>query len=466
MALQIHLKNRKYKQYSETSNNLAGDLIAVSKLDEAERQVQKGLLYVDSINNPIIYANLLLNLAIIYFDENQLDKGIMCLKKTIKIYEEENFQKGLSATYYHLGLFSEEKNDHKQALKFYQKSYQIGLANKLYDNLRAPLEAIIYSYNLLGVKDSVSHYFTKLIEFNGEIQQRRSAKNIQEIEIKFQTEKKEQQLMLEKEKRAKLEAISASKNKTITILLIVIVLIVAVSIFIWLLQKQKQQLIALKLNQKNDEVAKIVTEQRVKIIESQLNGEVAERQRIASELHDRVGGLLATLNLQFEVLEDKCKLEEDGQKIKKLLKATINEVRKISHNLDGVGESNGLKQALIQLQEGISTSQKIEMHLYYELGDLNLSNKIEKELFSIIQEMTTNALKHANASNITVQLSLLDEKINLIFEDDGDGFDLLTTKLGLGLKNIEKRIEKLNGTFIIDTKSKRGTTLIANIPIE
>lgn len=466
LALQIHLKNKKFKQYSETSNNLAGDLIAVSKLNEAERQVQKGLLYVDSINEPIIYANLLLNLAIIYFDENQLDKGIICLKKIIKIYEEENFQEGLSATYYHLGLFSDEKNDHRQALNFYQKSYQISLANKLYDNLRAPLESIIYSYNHLGEKDSVSHYFSKLIEFNGEIQQRRSDKNIQEIEIKFQTEKKEQQLMLEKEKRAKLEAISVSKNKTITILLIVIVLIVAVSIFVWLFQKQKQQLIALKLNQKNDEVAKIVTEQRVKIIESQLNGEVAERQRIATELHDRVGGLLATLNLQFEVLEEKCKLKDEGKTIKQLLKSTINEVRKISHNLDGVGESSGLENALKQLQEGISSSQRIEMHLYYELGDFSLSNIIEKELFSIIQEMTTNTLKHANASNITVQLSLLDEKINLIFEDDGDGFDVHTTNLGIGLKNIEKRVEKLNGTFIIDSKSNRGTTLIANIPFE
>lgn len=466
LALKIHLKNGKFKQYAETSNNLAGDLIAISKLDEAKRQVQKGLLYVDSINDPIIYANLLLNLAIINFDENQLDDGINCLKKIITIYEEKNFQEGLSATYYHLGLFSDKKNDYQQALHFYRKSYQIGIANKLYDNIRAPLEAMIYSYNHLGEKDSVSHYFTKLIEFNEEIQLRRSAKNIQEIEIKFQTEKKEQQLMLEKEKRAKLEAISASKNKTITILVICIVLIVVSSIFVWVFQKQKQQLIAVKLNQKNDEVEKIIAEQRIKIIESQLNGEVSERLRIASELHDRVGGLLATLNLQFEVLEEKCKLKDEGKLIKQLLKSTINEVRKISHNLDGVGESSGLEHALNQLQEGISSSQKIEMHLYYELGDIILSNRMESELFSIIQELTTNTLKHANASNITVQLSLLDEKINLIFEDDGAGFNVQTTNLGIGLKNIEKRVEKLNGTFIIDSKPNRGSTLIANIPFE
>lgn len=466
LALKIHLKNRKFKQYAETSNNLAGDLIAVSKLDEAKRQVQKGLLYVDSINDPIIYANLLLNLAIIYLDENQLDDGINCLKKIITIYEDENFQEGLSSTYYHLGLFSDKKNDYQQALYFYRKSYQIGIVNKLYDNIRAPLEAIIYSYNHLGEKDSVSLYFTELIEFNEEIQQRRSAKNIQEIEIKFQTEKKEQQLMLEKEKRAKLEAISVSKNKTITILVICIVLIVVSSIFVWVFQKQKQQLIAVKLNQKNDEVEKIIAEQRIKIIESQLNGEIFERQRIASELHDRVGGLLATLNLQFEVLEEKCKLKDEGKLIKQLLKSTIIEVRKISHNLDGVGESSGLEHALKQLQEGISSSQKIEMYLYYELGDIILNNRIESELFSIIQELTTNTLKHANASNITVQLSLLDEKINLIFEDDGTGFNVQTTNLGIGLKNIEKRVEKLNGTFIIDSKPNRGTTLIANIPFE
>jgi len=106
------------------------------------------------------------------------------------------------------------------------------------------------------------------------------------------------------------------------------------------------------------------------------------------------------------------------------------------------------------------------MHLYYELGNLNLNNRLGSELFSIVQELTTNTLKHARAKNITVQLSLLDDKINLIFEDDGDGFDMLTTNLGIGLKNIEKRVEKLDGTFIIDSSSKRGTTLIANIPFE
>lgn len=466
LALKYHLKNKKYNKYTETCNNIAIDLIQANKLDEAKRQIEHGLKYTDSVNEPINYANFFSNLAIIYFEENEFEKGVSCLNRILKIYEKENFQSGLTATYYHLGLFSAENNKPKEALLYYRSSYEIAKANHLDGNLRGPLESIMLIHNDMGNQDSVFHYYLELMKLDEETQKKRSEANIHEIEIKFQTEKKEQQLILEKEKRARLEAIANSNGKTITILVIFILFLIVVFLSIWLYQKQKQQLIALKLSQKNDEIEKMINEQRVKIVESQLNGEVIERQRVASELHDRVGGLLATLNLQVEVLSEKLHEQNEVKKLKKLIKTTIQEVRQISHNLDGVGEANGLEYSLKQLQEGISSSQKIEMHLYYELGNLNLNNRLGSELFSIVQELTTNTLKHARAKNITVQLSLLDDKINLIFEDDGDGFNVLTTNLGIGLKNIEKRVEKLDGTFIIDSSSKRGTTLIANIPFE
>ena len=94
-----------------------------------------------------------------------------------------------------------------------------------------------------------------------------------------------------------------------------------------------------------------------------------------------------------------------------------------------------------------------------------IKNSIELHLFRIIQELLANAVKHSGATQVTIQFSQEDGQLNMIFEDDGQGFNINEVTFGLGLSNIETRVRKMNGAFHIDASPDNGTTVIIKVPI-
>ena len=94
-----------------------------------------------------------------------------------------------------------------------------------------------------------------------------------------------------------------------------------------------------------------------------------------------------------------------------------------------------------------------------------LANNVEIQLFRIVQELITNVIKHASATEINLQVTSYEDHLNLIVEDNGDGFDIKKVKMGFGLKNIEKRLGLLGGQYEIDSSPVAGTTVILNLPI-
>ena len=81
------------------------------------------------------------------------------------------------------------------------------------------------------------------------------------------------------------------------------------------------------------------------------------------------------------------------------------------------------------------------------------------------QELLTNIIKHANATEATIQFSEQDNTLTIMVEDNGKGFDVQSSKSGIGLINIEQRLEKIDGEFVIDSSAGNGTTVILNIPL-
>jgi signal transduction histidine kinase len=97
-----------------------------------------------------------------------------------------------------------------------------------------------------------------------------------------------------------------------------------------------------------------------------------------------------------------------------------------------------------------------------------LENSLELSLFRTVQELVANAIKHAEATKLNIQLTQHEDNLNIIVEDNGIGFDRSTigkTKTGMGLTNIEKRIEHLEGTFTVDSVLGKGTSILIDIPV-
>jgi len=99
------------------------------------------------------------------------------------------------------------------------------------------------------------------------------------------------------------------------------------------------------------------------------------------------------------------------------------------------------------------------------LGDARLSEEVETALYRIVQEALTNVVKHANARTVSVVLTRKEDRVVVVVEDDGQGFDPLTKREdGLGLVGMKERIELVDGRLTLESGSGQGTTIAVEVP--
>ena len=223
------------------------------------------------------------------------------------------------------------------------------------------------------------------------------------------------------------------------------------------------------------EVDVLVKEQTLSTAFARLEGIEEERKRIARELHDGIGVKLSTAKLYFAPIDNQLadlsqKDQEKFQKANNILDEAYIEVRKISHNLASPSLSNlGLLGELKLLAKRIEGAKQMKVNIMTHNLQEGLAPNIEIVSYRIISELITNVLKHAQATEINIQLNLFDDLFNLMVEDNGIGFDqtqTTNTKTGLGLENIQSRVEALQGTFNIDSGIGKGTTITVDLPIQ
>lgn len=200
-----------------------------------------------------------------------------------------------------------------------------------------------------------------------------------------------------------------------------------------------------------------------------IQGQEEERKRIAEDLHDSIGGLLATLRMYSDLLHEKethPDTKELSGKIAELSELAAEETRRISHHLgSGLLKNFGLSTSLLQLCEVVKKSHHLTVSATLDLqkepdGHLSIN------IYRIVQELFTNTLKHARATTVRIEVTEIeDDYLSIIFEDNGAGFDTTQTPTGMGLQNIKARIERFQGILTIDANAQRGTTVIIEIPL-
>lgn len=207
-------------------------------------------------------------------------------------------------------------------------------------------------------------------------------------------------------------------------------------------------------------------------LRSMINGEEQERKRIAQELHDGLGTLLATVKLQFNAVQNErpdIDSVKSYQKADNLLDEACTEVRKISYNLmPAILQQYGLEYALQDLCEGINRSGRLDVSFIPYGLDYNFDDQTAVSVYRIVQELVKNTLRHAEASELIVQLSVEDDALNIVVEDDGQGFDP-AEKLqnpGIGLQSIQSRLALLGGKMEVESSPQAGATFTIDIPLK
>ncbi|TCI94922.1 sensor histidine kinase [Tenacibaculum sp. M341] len=439
-----------------------------------EFENKSDVIYYERLINkkiPNFYkGNIYKHIAIHYQYTKEYNKAIPYYRKALNFYDE-----------YDNGRYI-EKNISTEisfaVLNFKMKKFNIAmnLLNKIkINNLKGKLidwNMTYYTfwksrvYRDLNKIDSAHYYLDKSFFLNMALNQEKHIDEISNMSIKYQTEKKEKQILIEQQEK--------KRNRNLFYGTSILLILGGTIAYLNLKNSRKKRLLAEQ--QKELEKQKnltLIKEQEIHTINAMIDGQEKERIRIAEDLHDNIGSVLATLKLHFENLKlnrekKHFNQEELYNKTEKLIDETYLKVRSIAHAKNaGVIANQGLLVAIKIMAEKISAANQIKIYVVDYGLDNRLENSMEITVFRIIQELTTNIIKHANASEATINISQFDNSLNIIIEDDGKGFDVENTtfKSGIGIASIQKRIQHLQGTFQIDSTLEKGTSIIINIPI-
>lgn len=287
---------------------------------------------------------------------------------------------------------------------------------------------------------------------------------IARLNVLYQTQEKELALLKEREKvRDTRNMLGGS-----------VLLIVFISITYYLVQKntkRKQLLAESEKDLERQRVVSLLKEQELVSIDAMIAGQEKERQRLANELHDDLGGLLASIKLHFHTLLDNEDTESNKkfEKTDSLINEAYDKVRAIAHAKNsGVIAKEGFLRSLEEMADKVSIANNLTVTVIEHGLDERLENSIELSLFRIIQELITNVIRHSNATEANIHLTKHDDTLNIMVEDNGDGFDSsgITLKSGgMGIRSIDKRVAFLNGTMNIESEVGQGTTVIIEIPL-
>lgn len=394
---------------------------APSRLEAALQDYSQALRLKQANNEKVGIMQVKMNIADILLLQDKPDEALTYLLESERIAREINAKDDLSKIYQGLALIYGQKKTFEKAFTYQQLSS--------------------------ALKDSI--LTQKIME------------TTIELEVKYNFDK--QELEIAQQQLANREIQIQNKKLQFQIGLVSLLglsLVLLLSAYIWRRRQLHRQKILM-----------LEKEKETQVLRSIITGEENERKRIARELHDGIGALLSTVKMQFGSLSGflpEIKKQDRFKKADALLDDACEEVRRISHNMmPGVLEHYGLEFALRELCQNIAHSFTLEIDFISHGLDKVKDETLSLSIYRIIQELLKNVVQHANATEVIVQTTLEDNYMNIVVEDDGQGFDQQKIKLkkGIGLENIQSRVTFLGGTIDIQSEASQGSSFMIVIPV-
>ncbi len=385
----------------------------------------------DSTGNNFLKAQAGDNIAQLYFKTKKYYEAEKFAKESNDIAKRLKMYKVVADTYDVLKNVSSQKGDFKNALEYAE-------LNKLY-------------------ADSATNKETQQITVSLESKYQHH-KNEKEIATLTLTNAEKQLAVVKRDRYLVLGGLAASA------LLIILGLLYRNS-------KNKQGIAEREQLLQQEQIKFLERQQQVVSLQSMINGQEAERTRIARDLHDGLGGLFSTVKMHFSALQHEVpELNKHTlfEKSFSLVDSASVELRRIAHSMmPEVLMKLGLVNALKDLCDHITAGKLIQVSL--EVHDLNdrLSENTEIMLYRIIQELLNNIMKHAQASEVIIQFIKDGHRLSVVVEDNGQGFNTRSSDdtKHAGLETVRSRVDYLNGHLTIDSEKGVGTTVMMDFLI-
>ena len=286
-----------------------------------------------------------------------------------------------------------------------------------------------------GNIDSALNYFENYTQIKDQL-----AKNKAEVELKY--DNVEKQAMINDLTSQKQNQIEKGLLLGITALLFLVVYAIFNNY---------------QLRRKNKEIS-----------EAMLKGQTTERKRVASDLHDNLGSTMSSIRWAFQAI-DRTKWSDNEKEIfsnvQTMFDEAYDDIRLLSHNLlPEEFERFGLKTTLQNFIRKINVNTMINFNLSISEGFKRMDNRVEFELYSICLELVNNIMKHSQATQANIDLFQMKNQVKLSISDNGIGV-FNNDSDGKGMKNVQARVDSLNGTWKIKNIENQGFVNEIMVPV-
>ncbi len=425
-------------------------------LNQAENMI---LPYPESSANASYYYSR----ALYFISQQEHEKALEVIEKGLFYTKKFNMQLLMQMfyfqkydTYKKLKKYKEAKSLLENVLA--EKTLGMDLNNRktIYSHLSNlneimgdPVQALVWERRYSKLSDSLHTENVKL--------------EINKLEAKFSASEKEKKIaLLNAEKNQKQLEVN-KKNYYLWVLSLALLFLISLLAFLFVIYRNNKKLSEQKEINLQQKIEDIKQKEELALTKAILEGEERERERIAKDLHDGLGGMLAGVKINLSAWSSAHLDPEQQQHFYKILNQldhSVKELRHVARNLMPESLFNfGLETALNDLCE-FYTRTDLEICFQPINIEKNIPLNIQLNIYRIVQELLANAVKHAQASSILLQCSQSGENFLITIEDNGKGFkkDLKNNTKSMGLRNLRNRVNYLKGKMEVSSDSQ-GTNI-------
>lgn len=472
------------------------NLIELNRLQESEKMLWKSKSYQPKNNvkkylrSKILNEHIYNNLALIKQKKQQLDSAIWYNSNAYVFAKKNKSKRGIPNIEQLYGLIYLDSDNYSYAEFYLKKSNASALKNNYYDIVLSNYGYLMLCYpknlsesskwydkgkeliNTEIININYQRYFFKTaiksLKTNNQLDKLVAAQEIlmtindqialssnNYIQTISQQYVKNENRLLKQE----LNLTKSKKEKQIFYSLVSAMALLLIGL--WYFFKQRQKL-------KNQEIETLKQNQAITNLEALIDGEEKERKRIAQELHDGLNGDLSAIKYRLSSLQDSSLNASDSENLIKIITMiddSCTQVRSISHNLMPSSILDyGLIESVREYCIKINNLNIFKIDFQFFGPTLFIPKNSETVIYRIIQELVTNIIKHAKASEALIQFNYREDELFITVEDNGIGFNIFKISEGIGHKNINTRIVFLNAQLDVASSSK-GTSYTISIDL-
>jgi two-component system, NarL family, sensor kinase len=393
--------------------------------------------------------------------KTQPQKSIACFEELLPLQQRAEDHPGIIRSYINLAIAYRFAGNNSKAMEYgllaQRRAEEIGDKGLLVEVHKT----LASNYEQVGQYKQAYDALKQEVFYKDSVYSSERSKETVEMAARYELEKKdhrisEQQRLLLNTQNEKLKAELEVKEKESLVQALLLIGGIGVITVVFLIYRNKAK-------QEREKMEAILAE-RHKGLNAIIDAQEEERTRIAKELHDGVGNQLLALQMSISA-RNASEAQKAG--VNDLLKGIMDEVRTVSHQmmpriLQEFGCVPALEDMLAKTFGVAGTKYSFETH---QVEGKRYDPRLETAVYRIAQELVNNIIKHAEATEVSVQLIETGNMLRLLVEDNGKGMNTDSKKEGLGLSSMKSRANAVNGEINISSTENVSTAVTLRIPL-